>query len=226
MNVLNYVKNNSEEVNIERLLSLTNVKATLSSLPNNQSTLIMFLNRHIIQMTINCPAEGNNLIAGGYFFVRPTLRSTQFFAKLATNLLNKYTPDNGLMTSLCSDSSSINCGQIPFCSITNWLWLQNYVSTTDKNGEIDGDIPLKFPSYLPECNPSLIQFDGDADSGGKLGKMRLEGYYFLLDDGKTCNFEGIKEMEGGIRHNTVSKETRSFYSSFSQQQFTFYLVSC
>jgi len=130
------------------------------------------------------------------------------------------------MTSLCSDSSSINCGQIPFCSITNWLWLQNYVSTTDKNGEIDGDIPLKFPSYLPECNPSLIQFDGDADSGGKLGKMRLEGYYFLLDDGKTCNFEGIKEMEGGIRHNTVSKETRSFYSSFSQQQFTFYLVSC
>uniref|UniRef100_A0A914M9T5 Uncharacterized protein n=1 Tax=Meloidogyne incognita TaxID=6306 RepID=A0A914M9T5_MELIC len=53
MNVLNYVKNNSEEVNIERLLSLPNVKATISSLPNNQSTLIMFLNRHIIQMTIN-----------------------------------------------------------------------------------------------------------------------------------------------------------------------------
>uniref|UniRef100_A0A915LWJ2 Nucleotide-diphospho-sugar transferase domain-containing protein n=1 Tax=Meloidogyne javanica TaxID=6303 RepID=A0A915LWJ2_MELJA len=121
------------------------------------------------------PAEGNNLIAGGYFFVRPTLRSTQFFAKLATNLLNSYTPDNGLMT---------------------------------------------------KCNPSLIQFDGDADSGGKLGKMRLEGYYFLLDDGKTCNFEGIKEIEGGIRQNTVSKETRGFYSSFSQQQFTFYLVSC
>nr|CAD2178077.1 unnamed protein product [Meloidogyne enterolobii] len=244
MNVLNYVKNNSEEVSIERLLSLTNVKATLSSLPNNQSTLIMFLNRHIIQMTINwlcntqhmegvhsrtllitidkiaskeiaqrwpnlrileininslhlpfnygdgpyhlftvfranlaslisslgkpfwmiqqdtywrenllkldleninesadilfdrsSPAEANNLIAGGYIFVRPSLRSTQFFAKLATNLLNKYTPDNGLMTSLCSYSSSINCGLIPFCVVTNWLWLQNYVSTTDKNGE-------------------------------------------------------------------------------------------
>ncbi|CAK5087659.1 unnamed protein product [Meloidogyne enterolobii] len=53
MNVLNYVKNNSEQVNIERLLSLPNVKATLTSLPNNQSTLIMFLNRHIIQMTFN-----------------------------------------------------------------------------------------------------------------------------------------------------------------------------
>uniref|UniRef100_A0A1I8BTA9 Nucleotid_trans domain-containing protein n=1 Tax=Meloidogyne hapla TaxID=6305 RepID=A0A1I8BTA9_MELHA len=78
------------------------------------------------------PVEGNNLIAGGYFFVKPSQRSTQFFAKLADNLLNIYSPDNVLMSSLCSDSISIKCKVIPFCTITNWLWLQNYENTKNE----------------------------------------------------------------------------------------------
>jgi hypothetical protein len=38
----------------------------------------------------------------------------------------------------------------------------------------------------------LVQFDGDTKLGGKLAKMRSLGFYFLKDDGVTCNANYVK----------------------------------
>lgn len=38
----------------------------------------------------------------------------------------------------------------------------------------------------------LVQFDGDTKLGGKLAKMRALGFYFLEEDGITCNARSVK----------------------------------
>ena len=53
--------------------------------------------------------------------------------------------------------------------ITNWIWLHEPGRLSD-----------------PQKIPLLIQFDGDTKLGGKLGKMRSLGFYFVKEDGKTC----------------------------------------
>jgi hypothetical protein len=78
------------------------------------------------------------------------------------------------MTSLCADKDLINCGQIPFSTITNWIWLHE---------------PSRFKSHHV---PMLVQFDGDTKLGGKLAKMRSLGFYFLENDGVTCNAKSVK----------------------------------
>jgi hypothetical protein len=58
--------------------------------------------------------SAGSLIAGGYYLVRPTASSKNFFKRLSNDLQYWYAPDNAYMTSLCSDKELANCGQIPF----------------------------------------------------------------------------------------------------------------
>ncbi|VDD96841.1 unnamed protein product [Enterobius vermicularis] len=118
------------------------------------------------------------LIAGGYYLARPTNGSRQFFRQLSNTLLYRYVPDNTLMSSLCATSSETTCDFLDFSLyifsiITNWIWV--YQPT-----EIQWD-----------TLPFLIQFDGDNKLGTKLMRMREIGFYFLSDDGITCNATAV-----------------------------------
>uniref|UniRef100_A0AC34R668 Nucleotide-diphospho-sugar transferase domain-containing protein n=1 Tax=Panagrolaimus sp. JU765 TaxID=591449 RepID=A0AC34R668_9BILA len=60
-------------------------------------------------------SEGDSkIIAGGYYFAKPTCSSQIFFKQLSYDLERIYAPDNAYMTYLCSNKGSINCGLVPF----------------------------------------------------------------------------------------------------------------
>lgn len=54
------------------------------------------------------------LIAGGYYYVRPTQKSLKFFEKLSEDLEVSYKQDSTYMTSLCSRDDLAKCGFIPY----------------------------------------------------------------------------------------------------------------
>ncbi|ETN71636.1 hypothetical protein NECAME_14153 [Necator americanus] len=94
-------------------------------------------------------SEKGQLIAGGYYHAKPTQSSMTFFRRLAEDLSWWYAPDNVYMTSMCELSGLANCGRLPFSLITNWQWLDSKPSNS---------------------SPLFIQFDGETNLGGKLGK--------------------------------------------------------
>jgi hypothetical protein len=59
-------------------------------------------------------SSDGELIAGGYYFVRPTTSSTRYFEKLNRDLRTLYVPDNTYMTTLCADRTLAVCGYVPF----------------------------------------------------------------------------------------------------------------
>lgn len=62
-----------------------------------------------------------------------------------------------------------------YCStITNWIWLHE---------------PSRFKGREV---PWLVQFDGDTKLGGKLAKMKSLGFYFMKNDGYTCDAQAVK----------------------------------
>ncbi|KAF7634714.1 hypothetical protein Mgra_00005862 [Meloidogyne graminicola] len=114
------------------------------------------------------------------------------------------------MSSLCSDIKFINCKLIPFCTISNWLWINNLIYKEEN------------------CKPALIQFDGDAILSNKLMKMHALGFYFLMEDGETCNFDAVEKAKKFVKKIAEGKQTEfsltnEHYPSFSQQQFALYL---
>uniref|UniRef100_A0AC35UA07 Nucleotid_trans domain-containing protein n=1 Tax=Rhabditophanes sp. KR3021 TaxID=114890 RepID=A0AC35UA07_9BILA len=141
--------------------------------------------------------ESKNLIGGGHYFCRNTLKAKQFFDVLSTDLTNKYFPDNVYMTTLCYRGIA-ECNYIPFEKIANWKWLY------DANSR--------------KSNPSLIQFDGHSNLGGKLEFMKSLGFYFLNEDGKTCNLESIEKA----RNSISTFESDVSFNIISFMQFAFY----
>uniref|UniRef100_A0A914PW04 Nucleotide-diphospho-sugar transferase domain-containing protein n=1 Tax=Panagrolaimus davidi TaxID=227884 RepID=A0A914PW04_9BILA len=146
-----------------------------------------------------------NLIAGGYYLARPTCSSKAFFKQLATDLIEFYTPDNTYMTMLCANKGLAKCGQIPFSLITNWIWL--YEPSRFKNVK---DIPV------------LIQFDGDTKLGGKLGKMKSLGFYFVNSDGNTCNSSAVEAAQDAVYSRHKNIEVKNIPISYSHIQFGVY----
>ena len=63
-------------------------------------------------------AEGEegeaSIIAGGYYFARPTCSAKAYFKQLSHDLESFYAPDNAYMTSLCSNKGLASCGHVPF----------------------------------------------------------------------------------------------------------------
>uniref|UniRef100_A0AC34F8W2 Nucleotide-diphospho-sugar transferase domain-containing protein n=1 Tax=Panagrolaimus sp. ES5 TaxID=591445 RepID=A0AC34F8W2_9BILA len=151
-------------------------------------------------------AESNgNLIAGGYYLARPTCSSKAFFKQLSTDLAEFYAPDNTYMTMLCANKGLAKCGQIPFSMITNWIWL--YEPNRFANVK---DVPL------------LIQFDGDTKLGGKLGKMKSLGFYFVNSDGKTCNSSAVEVSQSSVLSRHENIDIKDIPLSYSHIQFGVY----
>uniref|UniRef100_A0A914PT69 Nucleotide-diphospho-sugar transferase domain-containing protein n=1 Tax=Panagrolaimus davidi TaxID=227884 RepID=A0A914PT69_9BILA len=148
--------------------------------------------------------SGGNLIAGGYYFARPTCSAKAFFKQLSYDLEDFYTPDNTYMTILCSNEGLATCGHAPFSMITNYLWLTE-------------------PGRLANINrvPSLIQFDGDTKLGGKLQKMKTLGFDFVENDGKTCKPENVKFAQEAVVKSRKSIDQKAS-RSYSQIQFGVY----
>uniref|UniRef100_A0A7E4VQ08 Nucleotid_trans domain-containing protein n=1 Tax=Panagrellus redivivus TaxID=6233 RepID=A0A7E4VQ08_PANRE len=148
--------------------------------------------------------SGGEIIAGGYYFVRPTCAAKAFFRKLSSDLEEFYTPDNAYMTTLCADRGIATCGSIPFHIITNWIWLHE-------------------PSRVSDAAkiPYLIQFDGDTKLGGKLGKMRSLGFYFVKSDGHTCNADAVRKATKLLSDKETRLNTASI-KSYSHLQFGLY----
>ena len=164
--------------------------------------------------------SGGNLIAGGYYFARPTCAAKAFFKQLSYDLEDFYTPDNTYMTILCSNEGLATCGHAPFrldfhphflnysnpsySMITNWMWLHE---------------PGRFADATQV--PSLIQFDGDTKLGGKLQKMKSLGFDFVHGDGKTCNPGAVEAAQIAVvsRRNSIDAKSSQ---SYSQIQFGIY----
>ncbi|CAD5234424.1 unnamed protein product [Bursaphelenchus xylophilus] len=147
-----------------------------------------------------------SLIAGGYYLANPTPGTRKFFKKLSTDLEWWYVPDNTYMTSLCSMENLAKCGQLPFSTVTNWIWLHE---------------PSRFKGIEV---PWLVQFDGDTKLGGKLAKMRSLGFYFLKEDGITCNpYSVIRAQRRVIKWSGVSGSLdANGLRSYSHWQFGLY----
>ncbi|VDM75456.1 unnamed protein product [Strongylus vulgaris] len=220
-----------------KMMSSESFKATVNSLPPNEEAFVLILNSHALNMTLNwlCNTEGlegvhnksldtfwaeslsnvdvetrredivfdrasevGDLIAGGYYYAKPSLSSLAYFERLAWDISWWYAPDNAYMTFLCELSGLANCGGLPFSLITNWHWLHAEPSNT---------------------SPSFIQFDGETNLGGKLGKMKRLGFYFLEEDGKTCNRTSVEDAYRILNERTSNW---SHLASSSQKQFKFY----
>ncbi|RCN39522.1 hypothetical protein ANCCAN_14550 [Ancylostoma caninum] len=85
-----------------------------------------------------------------------------------------------------------------FSLITNWQWLDSKCSNS---------------------SPSFVQFDGETNLGGKLGKMKQLGFYFLQEDGRSCNRRAVQEARQLLNQRMSNW---SQLASSSQQQFKFY----
>ncbi|KHJ91765.1 hypothetical protein OESDEN_08360 [Oesophagostomum dentatum] len=59
-------------------------------------------------------SEVGQLIAGGYYYAKPSKSSLEYFERLARDISWWYAPDNAYMTSLCELSGLANCGGLPF----------------------------------------------------------------------------------------------------------------
>ncbi|CAI5455291.1 unnamed protein product [Caenorhabditis angaria] len=144
-------------------------------------------------------SELGPLVAGGYYYAKPTENAKSYFAKLASDISWWYVPDNAYMTALCEVGGLANCGRLPFNLISNWQWL-------------DGSL---------ETPPSFIQFDGETQLGGKLEKMRRIGFYFLNDnDQTTCNLSVLEETRSRLHNPSAQKLAVPL--SGSVKQFKFY----
>ncbi|CAI4226943.1 unnamed protein product [Auanema sp. JU1783] len=157
--------------------------------------LSMNLNSSSTDILFDRASENGPLIAGGYYRARPTQPSLEYFNKLSNDISWWYAPDNAYMTSLCQIGNLAACGGLPFRLITNWQWLDS-------------------SSTLPP--PSLIQFDGETQLGGKLGKMRHLGFYFMEEDGRTCNPKSIETASNALKTKVTP------VSSYSRSQFKMY----
>ncbi|CAD5229370.1 unnamed protein product [Bursaphelenchus okinawaensis] len=147
-----------------------------------------------------------SLIAGGYYLANANNGTRNYFNKLATDLEWSYVPDNTYMTTLCSMEDLANCGQLPFSTVTNWIWLHE-------------------PSRMKGVDvPWLVQFDGDTRLGGKLAKMRSLGFYFLKNDGITCSETSvIKAQKRVVKWSGVSGSIDATdIRSYSHLQFGLY----
>ncbi|CAJ0605038.1 unnamed protein product [Cylicocyclus nassatus] len=82
--------------------------------------------------------------------------------------------------------------------ITNWHWLHAERRNT---------------------SPSFIQFDGEANLGGKIERMKQLGFYFLKEDGKTCDRRSVENAYKLLNERT---STWSDLASSSQKHFKFY----
>lgn len=134
------------------------------------------------------------ILSGGYYGAKPTSSSKKYFDRLSDDISWWYVPDNAYMTSLCQLAGLAECGHLPFrywfpikkkihfSLITNWQWLDSS----------SGGTPPKF-----------IQFDGETKLGGKLTQVGARGpskplqmkklsFYFLADDGRTCNSDAVE----------------------------------
>ncbi|CAJ0605037.1 unnamed protein product [Cylicocyclus nassatus] len=143
-------------------------------------------------------SEVGDLIAGGYYYAKPSPSALAYFERLSKDISWWYAPDNAYMTSLCELSGLASCGGLPFSLITNWYWLHADPTNT---------------------SPSFIQFDGETNLGGKLGKMKQLGFYFLKEDGKTCDRRSVENAYKLLNERTSSW---SHLASSSQKQFKLY----
>ncbi|RCN46599.1 hypothetical protein ANCCAN_07335 [Ancylostoma caninum] len=151
-------------------------------------------------------SENGPMIAGkfgpglmsGYYYAKPNPSSMAYFERLAQDISWWYAPDYAYMTSLCELSGLANCGGLPFSLITNWQWLDSKCSNS---------------------SPSFVQFDGETNLGGKLGKMKQLGFYFLQEDGRSCNRRAVQEARQLLNQRMSNW---SQLASSSQQQFKFY----
>uniref|UniRef100_A0A914CCZ1 Nucleotide-diphospho-sugar transferase domain-containing protein n=1 Tax=Acrobeloides nanus TaxID=290746 RepID=A0A914CCZ1_9BILA len=121
------------------------------------------------------------LIAGGYYYVRPTQKSLKFFEKLSEDLEVSYKQDSTYMTSLCSRDDLAKCGFVPYSILSNWAWLDN-------------------PSVK---SPMIIQLDCETQLEKKLDKMKSLGFYFLEEDEKSCNVSAVKEAKSHVLNRTM-----------------------
>ncbi|VDN23469.1 unnamed protein product [Cylicostephanus goldi] len=59
-------------------------------------------------------SEVGDLIAGGYYYAKPSPSSITYFERLSKDISWWYAPDNAYMTSLCELSGLARCGGLPF----------------------------------------------------------------------------------------------------------------
>ncbi|EPB78297.1 hypothetical protein ANCCEY_02599 [Ancylostoma ceylanicum] len=145
--------------------------------------------------SLNCNVKARK---SGYYYAKPNPSSMAYFERLAQDISWWYAPDNAYMTSLCELSGLANCGGLPFSLITNWQWLDSKSSNS---------------------SPSFVQFDGETNLGGKLGKMKQLGFYFLQEDGRSCNRRSVEKARQLLSQRMSNW---SQLASSSQQQFKFY----
>uniref|UniRef100_A0A1I7ZPW7 Nucleotid_trans domain-containing protein n=1 Tax=Steinernema glaseri TaxID=37863 RepID=A0A1I7ZPW7_9BILA len=116
-----------------------------------------------------------NMIAGGYFYVAPGLKSQKFFRNLATTLKIYYLTDNNVMSRMCLLHFEGNkCAFIPYRTMTNWRW-----QATER-------------TFVPE----FLQYDGGSSSESKLQKLQRIGGDFVeeasLAPGSVARCNGAK----------------------------------
>ncbi|KAK0420351.1 hypothetical protein QR680_014627 [Steinernema hermaphroditum] len=132
------------------------------------------------------------MVAGGYFYAGPGVKTQRFFQNLAVALETYFLTDNTIMTQLCvAEYEGNKCAYIPFRTMTNWRW-----ESTDR-------------SFIAD----FLQYDGGMNQEGKMKALQKIGADFVDSSslGPTkkpkCNEWKSKNPERAISEEVLLRET-------------------